>query len=61
MNYFYCGGSFAVLEFNVNEFNEDVNSALSYSMENQEWEGYDGWYNNPAHPDWGGAGNVVAS
>ena len=21
-----------------------------------EWEGYDGWYNNPAHPDWGGAG-----
>ena len=23
-----------------------------------EWEGYDGWYNNPAHPDWGGAGNV---
>ena len=22
----------------------------------QEWEGYDGWYNNPAHPEWGGAG-----
>ena len=21
-----------------------------------EWEGYDGWFNNPAHPDWGGAG-----
>lgn len=21
-----------------------------------EWEGYDGWYNNPSHPDWGGAG-----
>ena len=21
-----------------------------------EWEGYDGWYNNPAHPEWGGAG-----
>ena len=23
-----------------------------------EWEGYDGWYNNPAHPDWGGAGII---
>ena len=21
-----------------------------------EWEGYDGWFNNPAHPEWGGAG-----
>jgi hypothetical protein len=21
-----------------------------------EWENYDGWYNNPAHPEWGGAG-----
>ena len=20
-----------------------------------EWESYDGWYNNPAHPEWGGA------
>ena len=24
-----------------------------------EWEGYDGWYNNPAHPDWGGAGTYI--
>ena len=24
-----------------------------------EWEGYDGWYNNPAHPDWGGAGKTI--
>ena len=23
-----------------------------------EWEGYDGWYNNPTHPDWGGAGII---
>ena len=23
-----------------------------------EWAGYDGWYNNLAHPDWGGAGNT---
>lgn len=21
-----------------------------------EWEGYDGWFNNPAHPEWGGSG-----
>ena len=21
-----------------------------------EWETFDGWYNNPAHPEWGGAG-----
>ncbi|PIK44178.1 dual oxidase 1 precursor [Apostichopus japonicus] len=27
---------------------------FDYEME-QEWEGYDGWYNNLAHPDWGGA------
>ena len=26
----------------------------------QEWEGYDGWYNNPAHPEWGGAGEPLA-
>lgn len=24
-----------------------------------EWESYDGWYNNLAHPDWGGAGKFV--
>ena len=23
-----------------------------------EWENYDGWYNNPAHPEWGGAGKL---
>ena len=21
-----------------------------------EWETFDGWYNNPAHPEWGGTG-----
>ena len=26
-----------------------------------EWEGYDGWFNNPAHPDWGGAGRRFAA
>ena len=25
-------------------------------VEYYEWEGYDGWFNNPAHPEWGGAG-----
>lgn len=25
-----------------------------------EAEGYDGWYNNRAHPDWGGAGKICA-
>lgn len=30
-------------------------------QENYEWEGYDGWFNNPAHPEWGGAGELVAS
>ncbi len=23
-----------------------------------EWETFDGWYNNPAHPEWGGAGKL---
>ena len=23
-----------------------------------EWENYDGWFNNPAHPEWGGAGKL---
>ncbi len=26
-----------------------------------EWEGYDGWFNNPAHPEWGGAGKYMAA
>ena len=26
-----------------------------------EWEGYDGWYNNLAHPEWGGAGESLRS
>ena len=26
-----------------------------------EWEGYDGWYNNPSHPDWGGAGELLCT
>lgn len=26
-----------------------------FSVSDYEWESYDGWYNNPAHPEWGGA------
>lgn len=26
-----------------------------------EYAGYDGWYNNRAHPDWGAAGNSVVN
>jgi hypothetical protein len=29
---------------------------LNYDETHYEWENYDGWYNNPAHPEWGGAG-----
>ena len=28
-------------------------------VEYYEWEGYDGWFNNPAHPEWGGAGKEM--
>ncbi len=34
----------------------DNQLALNYDEEHYEWENYDGWYNNPAHPEWGGAG-----
>lgn len=29
---------------------------LNFEETHYEWENYDGWYNNPAHPEWGGAG-----
>ena len=36
-----------------------IYSRFSFSDEEYyEWEGFDGWFNNPAHPDWGGAGNI---
>ena len=43
-------------------FEERIRNAFENSSRDDEeylrfeWEGYDGWYNNPAHPDWGGAG-----
>ena len=34
-----------------------VNRASYFSVnEYYEWESFDGWFNNPAHPEWGGAG-----
>ena len=30
-------------------------------VEYYEWEGYDGWFNNPAHPEWGGAGKSICT
>ena len=31
--------------------------AIAFNNETHyEWESFDGWYNNPSHPDWGGAG-----
>ena len=44
------------------QFESDLIEAFENSNRSEEdylhfeWEGYDGWYNNPAHPDWGGAG-----
>ena len=41
---------------NINDkirFNESLSAQIYF-----EWQGYDGWFNNPAHPDWGGAGKL---
>ena len=35
--------------------NVRLNESLS-ETHYYEWQGYDGWFNNPSHPDWGGAG-----
>ena len=37
------------------EANIDM-SRLNFNETHYEWENYDGWFNNPAHPEWGGAG-----
>ena len=29
------------------------------NLSHVEYEGYDGWYNNRAHPDWGGVGMSI--
>ena len=38
-------------------FNPEFSQFKNFSeTEYYEWESFDGWYNNPAHPEWGGAG-----
>ena len=40
----------------------ETNVGLVFNNETHyEWEGYDGWFNNPSHPDWGGAGKLPRS
>ena len=34
-------------------------SNRSHEESEIEYEGYDGWYNNRAHPDWGGVGRFI--
>lgn len=37
--------------------NLSANAPFDFSdEENFEWEPYDGWFNNPAHVNWGGYG-----
>lgn len=40
---------------NFSATRERATAAFS-EVEYFEWETYDGWFNNPAHPEWGGAG-----
>ena len=40
------------------QMTDRIRSAIN-EEEHYEWEGYDGWYNNPAHPEWGGAGRQL--
>ena len=40
----------------VNRLNLSAVIGVENPEVHYEWEGYDGWYNNPAHPEWGGAG-----
>ena len=46
-------GDRAEVENRTSNFGMD---RLNYNESHYEWENYDGWYNNPAHPEWGGAG-----
>ena len=40
----------------VSSLSAEARGSFSPDITDYEWIGYDGWYNNPAHPDWGGAG-----
>jgi hypothetical protein len=56
----FDGGNFSTEAYNkrVQEVLDalyDERKDMGEEEPGYEWEGYDGWYNNPAHPDWGGA------
>ena len=34
-------------------------SERGHENEEIEYEGYDGWYNNRAHPEWGAVGKLL--
>lgn len=40
----------------VDNENNSLSSDVFSREEFYEWESYDGWYNNPARPEWGGFG-----
>ena len=42
--------------FNFSSNTTKMDNIFSEDKTFFEWEGYDGWFNNPAHPEWGGAG-----
>ena len=53
-----------IINIDNNQSRRDANvnmARLNYDETHYEWENYDGWFNNPAHPEWGGAGKLQAS
>lgn len=48
----------AVIDVNNTIDRLETNFTANFHVEGEyyEWEGFDGWFNNPAHPEWGGAG-----
>lgn len=57
--------TFIPAELNVQDridIETDLNVAQNFENSkeiNYEWENFDGWYNNPAHPEWGGVGKYA--
>ncbi|XP_046845729.1 dual oxidase 2-like isoform X2 [Xenia sp. Carnegie-2017] len=51
----YCGNGSTVSSQTVSSFRDSFPriSQRSHDKEEIEYEGYDGWYNNMAHPEWG--------
>ena len=49
-----------LVDSDINEADQSkILRRLNFSeVEYYEWEGYDGWFNNQAHPEWGGSGKT---